>query len=51
MSKRHMLVSTLVAALCASILVLFTDIERSAPHWIPCLLGQGGGPADRACRR
>jgi hypothetical protein len=51
MSKRHLLVSALVAAICAAILVLFTDIERSARRWISCDLGLASGPADPACRR
>jgi len=36
MSKRHLLVSLWVAALCSTILVLFTDIERSVGHWLRC---------------
>ena len=40
MSKRHLLVSFWVAALCSTILVLFTDIERSVGHWLRC-----GAPA------
>lgn len=40
MSKRHLLVSFWVAALCSTILVLFTDIERSVGHWLQC-----GSPA------
>jgi hypothetical protein len=36
MSKRHLLVSFWVAALCSTILVLFTDIERSVGHWLRC---------------
>jgi hypothetical protein len=40
MSKRYLLVSLLVAALCTTILVLFTEIERSAGRWLRC-----GGPS------
>jgi hypothetical protein len=40
MSKRHLLVSFWVAALCSTTLVLFTDIERSVGHWLRC-----GAPA------
>ncbi len=36
MSKRHLLVSGLVAALCAGILVLFTEIEHSVQLWLRC---------------
>lgn len=35
MSRRHLLVSILVAALCCGILILFTDIERSVGRWRP----------------
>ena len=35
MSRRHLLVSILVAALCCVILILFTDIERSVGRWRP----------------
>ena len=40
MSRRHLLVSCLVALLCGGILVLFTDIERSVGRWLP---GAGSG--------
>jgi hypothetical protein len=36
MSKRHLLVSALVAALCSGILVLFTDLETSVGGWFRC---------------
>ena len=36
MSKRHLLVSALVAALCSGILVLFTDLEKSVGDWFRC---------------
>jgi hypothetical protein len=50
MSKRHLLVSGLVAALCAGILVLFTEIEASVQQWLGCgpLVAL---PHPRECRR
>ena len=36
MKKSHLLISAAVAALCAGILVLFTDIELSMVHWFSC---------------
>ena len=51
MSKRHLLVSALVVAICAAILVLFTDIERSARRWISCDLGLAAGPQEPICRK
>jgi hypothetical protein len=36
MSKSHLLVTAAVAALCAGILVLFTDIEISVVRWFSC---------------
>ena len=36
MSRKHLLVTAAVAALCAGILVLFTDIETSVTRWVHC---------------
>ena len=36
MSKRHLLVSVLVAALCSGILVLFTNIEKTVAGLLRC---------------
>ena len=36
MGRSHLLVSTAVAALCAGILVLFTDLEVSVVRWFSC---------------
>jgi hypothetical protein len=36
MSRKHLLVTAAVAALCAGILVLFTDIETSVTRWFNC---------------
>ena len=36
MKKSHLLISAAVAALCAGILVLFTDIEVSLVRWASC---------------
>ena len=36
MSKRHLLVSVLVAALCSGILVLFTNIEKTVGGLLRC---------------
>ena len=36
MSKRHLLVSSLVAALCSGILVLFTNIEKTVGGLMRC---------------
>ena len=49
MSKRHLLVSALVVALCSGILVLFTDLEHSLAGWFGC--GKlGSGSHSRHCR-
>jgi hypothetical protein len=50
MSKRHLLVSALVAALCTGILVLFTEIEDSFQLWIRCAPLQATSPSPE-CRR
>jgi hypothetical protein len=49
MSKRHLLVSVLVAALCSGILVLFTNIEKTVDGLLRCgtLVSL---PKARACR-
>ena len=36
MGRSHLLVSAAVAALCAGILVLFTEIEHSVQLWLRC---------------
>lgn len=36
MSQRHLFVTVAVAAACAGILVLFTDIEVSLVRWVNC---------------
>jgi len=36
MSRKHLLVTGAVAALCAGVLVLFTDIETSVTRWVNC---------------
>ena len=36
MSKRHLLVSALVAVLCGGILVLFTNIEKTVVGLLRC---------------
>ena len=49
MSKRHLLVSALVAVLCGGILVLFTNIEKTVGGLLRCgtLVTR---PEARACR-
>jgi hypothetical protein len=49
MSRRHLLVSALVAVLCGGILVLFTNIEKTAGGLLRCgtLVSL---PQARACR-
>jgi hypothetical protein len=49
MSKRHLLVSALVAVLCGGILVLFTNIEKTMGGLLGCrtLVSL---PQARACR-
>ena len=36
MNKRDLVVSGVVAAICTTILALFTDIEISAKDWLRC---------------
>jgi hypothetical protein len=51
MKPRHLLVSGAVAAICAGILVLFTDIEVSAVRWVNCgPLHAGGERRSEICR-
>lgn len=51
MNGRDLLVSAVVAGLCAAILVLFTDIELSAVKWINCgPLNAGREHRSEACR-
>ena len=49
MSKRHLLVSALVAVLCGGILVMFTNIEKTVGGLLRCgtLVTL---PEARACR-
>ena len=51
MNKRDLIVSSAVLALCAGLLVLFTDIEVSLVRWINCgpLAGAGERRAE-ICR-
>lgn len=51
MSRRHLLVSALVAGICGAILILFTDIERSLPRWLHCHSLPDPGSAEPLCRR
>jgi hypothetical protein len=54
MRRRDWLVSGGVALVCATILVLFTDIELGLVHRFSCPAGAGSnggdGAADPACR-
>jgi hypothetical protein len=49
MNRSHLLITAAVAALCAGILVLFTDIEVSLVRWVNC--GPQASEADRSERR
>jgi len=51
MSKRHLLVSGLVAAACAGILMLFTDIEHSLGRWLLCSAATPSERVSRPCSR
>ena len=45
-------VSAAVAVICAAILVLFTDIERSVMRWVSCgPIATPGEQATELCRR
>ncbi|MEB3262797.1 MAG: hypothetical protein VKJ66_00325 [Synechococcus sp.] len=46
MGKNHILISAAVAAICAAILVLFTDIEVRAVRWFSC--GPWSTPSEQA---
>jgi hypothetical protein len=48
MSQRHLFVTAAVAAVCAGILVLFTDIEMSLVRWVNC--GPLAGEEERSNR-
>jgi hypothetical protein len=51
MKQGHVLVSALVAALCAGVLVLFTDIEVDLVKWISCgPIAQDGERRSEICR-
>lgn len=52
MKQSHLLVSAAVAALCAGILVLFTDIEVSLVRWASCgPFSTQGEDRSELCRR
>lgn len=51
MSKRQLLASVLVAALCTAILVLFTEVERSIPRWLSCGSLPNPTSPNPVCRR
>jgi hypothetical protein len=52
MKRSHVAISVAVAALCAGILVLFTDIEVSMVRWFSCgpFATQGEDQSD-VCKR
>jgi len=51
MSPRTLMVSGAVAAICASLLVLLTDIEVSMIRWVSCgPLQAGGERSSELCR-
>ena len=51
MSRRDLVVSAVVAGLCAAILVLFTAIEDTPMRWLHCCpLARPEAKADRHCR-
>jgi hypothetical protein len=51
MKPKHFLVTGAIAALCAGILVLFTDIETSITRWVNCgPLATGGERDSEVCR-
>jgi hypothetical protein len=49
MTRKHALVSTVVAAICTAVLVIFTDIEISVVRWVNC--GPLAGEGEREARR
>jgi hypothetical protein len=52
MKTSNLLISGAVAALCAGILVLFTDIEVSMVRWFSCgPLSTGGEQQSEVCKR
>jgi hypothetical protein len=52
MNRSHLLITAAVAALCAGILVLFTDIEVSLVRWVNCepLASEADRSERRMCR-
>ena len=48
MRRRDLLVSAVVAVLCGTILVVFTEVEDAPQNWLRCRLA-GDGAAAR-CR-
>lgn len=51
MSRRTLVVSAAVAAICASLLVLLTDIELGMVRWVSCgPLRAGGERNSELCR-
>lgn len=51
MSRNTLMVSGAVAAICASLLVLLTDIEVSVVRWVSCgPLHVGGERSSELCR-
>ena len=51
MKSSHLAVTAAVAALCAGILVLFTDIELSVVRWFNCgPLSTSGEQRSDVCR-
>ncbi|MFM8544786.1 MAG: hypothetical protein ACKOAP_07335 [Vulcanococcus sp.] len=52
MGRSHLLVSAAVAALCAAILVRFTDLEGSGVRWFSCgPLSTAGEDRSELCER
>ena len=52
MGRSHLLVSAAVAALCAGILVLFTDLEVSVVRWFSCgPFSSQGEEQSEVCKR
>jgi hypothetical protein len=52
MGRSHLLISAAVAALCAGILVLFTDVEVSVVRWFSCgPLSTAGEDRSSLCER
>jgi hypothetical protein len=49
MTRKHALVSAVVAVSCAAVLVIFTDVEISVVRWVNC--GPLASGAERDARR